>query len=99
MAFYDKFPYTNFQELNLDWIVKKMHELDEKYGTGFPTYVAKFINANLNRFLIGSLYSEQEELISLSTPIQAFDAEHYYNVAQQMIIVDDSAEVGDSDGI
>lgn len=29
MAFYDKFPYTNFQELNLDWILSKMKELEE----------------------------------------------------------------------
>ena len=27
MAFYDKFPYTNFQELNLDWILTKVREL------------------------------------------------------------------------
>lgn len=27
MAFYDKFPYTNFQELNLDWIIKAINEL------------------------------------------------------------------------
>lgn len=27
MAFYDKFPYTNFQELNLDWILKKVREI------------------------------------------------------------------------
>lgn len=97
MAFYEKFPYTNFQELNLDWVLKKMKELDDKYGTGFPLYVAKFINANINRFLIGSLYSEDEELISLSTPIQAFDAEHYYNVAQQMIVVDDDATITDEE--
>lgn len=28
MAFYDKFPYTNFQELNLDKIVESMGEID-----------------------------------------------------------------------
>ena len=27
MAFYDKFPYTNFQELNLDWILTKVREI------------------------------------------------------------------------
>lgn len=27
MAFYDKFPYTNFHELNLDWILTKDREL------------------------------------------------------------------------
>lgn len=28
MAFYDKFPYTNFQELNLDTIVQKIGDID-----------------------------------------------------------------------
>ena len=27
MAFYEKFPYTNFQELNLDWILTKVREI------------------------------------------------------------------------
>ena len=27
MAFYDKFPYTNFHELNLDWILAKVKEI------------------------------------------------------------------------
>ena len=27
MAFYDKFPYTNFHELNLDWILSKVKEI------------------------------------------------------------------------
>ena len=27
MAFYDKFPYTNFHELNLDWILTEVREI------------------------------------------------------------------------
>lgn len=27
-----KYPYTNFHELNLDWIVGKVKELEEGYG-------------------------------------------------------------------
>lgn len=30
MAFYDKFPYTNFQELNLDWILQYLKEQEER---------------------------------------------------------------------
>lgn len=26
----DSFPYTNFQELNLDWIIEKLKELEER---------------------------------------------------------------------
>ena len=28
MGFFDKFPYTNFQELNLDWIISKIKHID-----------------------------------------------------------------------
>ena len=28
MALYDDFPYTNFHSLNLDWIVRKLSELE-----------------------------------------------------------------------
>lgn len=30
MAFYDKFPYTNFQELNLDWILQYLKAQEEQ---------------------------------------------------------------------
>lgn len=42
MAFYDKFPYTNFQELNLDWIISalKLMEKEQK----------EFINNNVIKY-------------------------------------------------
>lgn len=30
MAIYDQIPFTNFHELNLDWIVEKLRELEER---------------------------------------------------------------------
>ncbi len=30
MGLFDHFPYTNFHELNLDWIIKKVREMDSK---------------------------------------------------------------------
>lgn len=30
MGFWKRFPYTNFHEINLDWIVKKIKELEQK---------------------------------------------------------------------
>lgn len=31
MGFFNNFPYTNFHEMNLDWIVKQVNDLIEKY--------------------------------------------------------------------
>lgn len=33
MGLFEQFPYANFHELNLDWILKKIKELDEKVGS------------------------------------------------------------------
>ena len=30
MGLFEQFPYSNFHELNLDWILQKIKELDEK---------------------------------------------------------------------
>ena len=30
MAIFEQLPYTNFHELNLDWIVEKLQELEER---------------------------------------------------------------------
>ena len=31
MAIFDNFPYTNFHELNLDWVIKNVKTLMDKY--------------------------------------------------------------------
>ena len=31
MALYDNFPYTNFHEMNLDWVIKSMKELESEW--------------------------------------------------------------------
>ena len=33
MGVFDNFPYTNYHDLNLDWIIKKIHELESKLAT------------------------------------------------------------------
>lgn len=30
MNIFDNFPYTNLQELNLDWILRKIKELEDR---------------------------------------------------------------------
>lgn len=42
MAFYDKFPYTNFQELNLDWIISALKLLQKEQE--------EFINNNVIKY-------------------------------------------------
>ena len=42
MAFYDKFPYTNFQEINLDKIIKTVLDLKNAWESWYPAHEFKF---------------------------------------------------------
>ena len=68
MAFYDKFPYTNFHELNLDWILTKVRELQtdiDEINAWKETFSAQ-INAQ-----ISNLISEvNEEFTQLKADIE-----------------------------
>lgn len=53
MAFYDKFPYTNFHELNLDWILTKARELQtdiDEINAWKETFSAQ-INAQISNLI------------------------------------------------
>ena len=34
MALFENFPYTNLHELNLDWLIQEMKDLEEKVQDG-----------------------------------------------------------------
>lgn len=44
MAIFDNFPYVNFHELNLDWLIKKVQELENKVN-GTPAGETKYLTS------------------------------------------------------
>ena len=44
MAFYDKFPYTNFQEINLDVLIRKMLQLESAFDSVIQNAALKYAN-------------------------------------------------------
>ena len=64
MPLYENFPYTNFHELNLDWLVKKVAKLEAAFpeGTvGIPKGGTGADNAaQARQNLLGSRFSSVE---------------------------------------
>ena len=62
MPFWNRFPYTNFHELNLDWIIGKLKQLDGDMSE----YFQQWLDDHLGNFIAEAAYDQAEKLITLS---------------------------------
>lgn len=58
---FTQFPYTNFQNLNLDWILKTMKDL--------PSYVQEQIDVALNNNFASASYDSATETITFKMEV------------------------------
>lgn len=61
MPLFNNFPYTNFHEMNLDWVIKKVKEIDQ---------ISTTVNELLGRY--NAMFNKVTEL---STEFDSFNAE------------------------
>ena len=66
MPFWNRYPYTNFHELNLDWILKVLRELVEKFDHDMSQAMQEYIQEHLGDFIAEAAYNQVDELITLS---------------------------------
>ena len=62
MGVFNNFPYTNIHELNLDWIIKKVKELDSKVNEDLESVIREYVNT----LYLNVSYVEDEQKIILS---------------------------------
>ena len=67
MPVFENFPYTNFHDLNLDWILNKVKALDEKVNGDLETEIANYVDAHLSQFLLTAMYDAGTETITIQS--------------------------------
>ena len=70
MGLFEQFPYSNFHELNLDWILKKIKELDEKVDS-IEDRILKEANAYTDQQIAGL----RREFAELEADFAAFKSD------------------------
>lgn len=77
MGLFEHFPYTNFHDLNLDWIIKALKDLDKKVDTIEEriTEAAKvYVDARIKEFVDGPMQDMQNQINALDTEMDTFQA-------------------------
>lgn len=77
MGLFEQFPYTNFHDLNLDWIIKALKDLDEKVDTIEEriTEAAKlYVDARIKEFVDGPMQDMQNQINALDKEMDSFQA-------------------------
>lgn len=82
MALFENFPYTNFHELNLDWIIKIAKDFLDQY-----THIQQIIEdgeANISDLTEQGLQELQEKATNLEALLQAWYDTHSQDIANQL---------------
>lgn len=67
MPIWEEFPYTNIHELNLDWIIKKVRELENDLNAGLDERIDAYIQENLSTFILNANYDDINHALVISS--------------------------------
>lgn len=56
-------PHTNIHELNLDWIISKVKELDTRFTSDIETFVREYIDEHFAEWTVNANYDPDDETI------------------------------------
>lgn len=64
MGFFDNYPYTDFHELNLDWLLKKMIYLEEKLDNAIDD-ITKAVTSTVMEYVDAELADIERDFLNL----------------------------------
>lgn len=62
---FEQFPYTNFHEINLDWLLKRVKDMEKEFED-YKASVTTIIKENLSELAFGAVYDAGERTIYLN---------------------------------
>ena len=84
---FNSFPYSDFHELNLDWILSKIKEFQDWFDNlNVEDEIKAEVDKYFNQVMIQAIYDEQTETITLAKELSG-DGVHTYNVDKQAIVI------------
>lgn len=66
MSIWYDFPYTNFHDQNMDFLLKLALELQKSIDNGFADIVNQWIDENYNTLFFNASYNPETETITFS---------------------------------
>lgn len=87
--FNHEYPYTDFHELNLDWIIKKVHEINETVNSIYTDAAKEILARHLDDLLPDATYdATHERLIIHVEPVIVAGGEHVYSPSEETITIE-----------
>ena len=83
-----KYPYTDFHDLNLDWIINKIHEIDKTVQSVYNEEAKEILAEHLDQLLPDATYDAETETIILHVePVIVADGDHIYSPSEETLTI------------
>ena len=83
--FINSYPYSDFHEMNLDWIITQVESLTTKVDEIMSDAVLKAIDRYFNSIMPNVVYDESNMVINLNFEPTVLEGTHSYNGLAQSI--------------
>lgn len=66
MGFFEQFPYANFQEFNLDWILQVLKRMEGALDDSFQSYITEWVEENYNHLFFNAAYDPASDTLTMA---------------------------------